>query len=33
MNNKKTIIYQLLPRLFTNSCDHCVVNGSKRQNG
>ena len=33
MNNRKTIIYQLLPRLFTNSCDHCVVNGSKRQNG
>lgn len=33
MNSKKTIIYQLLPRLFTNSCDHCVVNGSKRQNG
>ena len=33
MGKKKTIIYQLFPRLFTNSCDHCVVNGTKKQNG
>ena len=29
----KPIIYQLFPRLFTNTCDHCVANGSKKQNG
>ena len=30
---KKVIIYQLMPRWFTNSNDHCVPNGSIRQNG
>ena len=30
---KKTIIYQLMPRWFTNCNDHCVPNGSIRQNG
>lgn len=30
---KKTIIYQLMPRWFTNLNDHCVPNGSIRQNG
>ncbi len=29
----KPIIYQLLPRLFTNTCDHCVPNGTIKQNG
>ncbi len=29
----KPIIYQLFPRLFTNSCDHCVPNGTIKQNG
>lgn len=31
--NKKPIIYQLFPRLFTNTCDHCVNNGTIKQNG
>lgn len=31
--NIKPIIYQLLPRWFTNLNDHCVPNGSLRQNG
>lgn len=31
--NTKPIIYQLLPRLFTNYNDHCVPNGSLEQNG
>ncbi len=31
--NHKPIIYQLLPRLFTNSCHHCTPNGSIKQNG
>ena len=30
---KKAIIYQLMPRWFTNCNDHCVPNGSIRQNG
>lgn len=29
----KPIIYQLFPRLFTNSCDHCTPNGTIKQNG
>lgn len=31
--NDKLIIYQLLPRLFSNTCDRCVPNGSIEQNG
>lgn len=31
--DKKTIIYQLMPRWFTNCNEHCVSNGSLRQNG
>ena len=30
---KKTIIYQLMPRWFTNLNEHCVPNGSIKQNG
>ena len=30
---KKTIIYQLMPRWFTNCNDHCVPNGTIKQNG
>ena len=30
---KKTIIYQLMPRWFTNCNENCVTNGSIRQNG
>ena len=30
---KKTIIYQLMPRWFTNCNIHCVQNGNIRQNG
>ena len=30
---KKTIIYQLMPRWFTNCNEHCVPNGTIRQNG
>lgn len=33
MTHNKPIIYQLFPRLFTNTCDHCVPNGSIKQNG
>ncbi|MBR5725884.1 MAG: alpha-amylase family protein [Muribaculaceae bacterium] len=33
MKEKKTIIYQLMPRWFTNCNEHCVPNGSIRQNG
>lgn len=29
----KPIIYQLLPRLFTNYNDHCIPNGSLEENG
>ncbi|MBR5102203.1 MAG: alpha-amylase, partial [Muribaculaceae bacterium] len=31
--NNKPIIYQVLPRLFSNTCDHCVPNGTIEQNG
>jgi len=30
---KKIIIYQLMPRWFTNCNEHCVANGTIRQNG
>jgi len=30
---KKMIIYQLMPRWFTNLNDHCVPNGTLKQNG
>ena len=30
---KKTIIYQLMPRWFTNCNEHCTPNGSIEQNG
>ena len=33
MKKKKAIIYQLMPRWFTNSNEHCTPNGSIRQNG
>lgn len=33
MNKDKIIIYQLLPRLFTNRCPNCVPNGTIKQNG
>lgn len=33
MSPKKFIIYQLLPRLFGNTNDHCVPDGSFRTNG
>ena len=33
MTSEKPIIYQLLPRLFANPCDHCVPNGTIQQNG
>lgn len=33
MNNDKTVIYQMLPRLFANMNDHCVPNGTIQQNG
>ncbi|MBR5003043.1 MAG: alpha-amylase [Bacteroidaceae bacterium] len=29
----KIIIYQVLPRLFSNTSDHCIPFGSKEQNG
>jgi glycosidase len=31
--NMRPVIYQLLPRLFTNYCEHPAVNGSLAQNG
>ena len=31
--NDKLIIYQLLPRLFTNTNSNCVPNGTIEQNG
>lgn len=31
--NDKLIIYQLLPRLFSNTQEHCVPNGTIEQNG
>jgi len=30
--SQKIIIYQLLPRLFTNTCDHCMPGGTMQQN-
>lgn len=33
MSSPKPIIYQLLPRLFTNYCEAPVVNGTLEQNG
>ena len=33
MSNPKPIIYQLLPRLFTNYCETPTVNGTLEQNG
>ena len=33
MKDKKTIIYQLMPRWFTNFKEDCVPNGTIRQNG
>ena len=33
MKEKKIIIYQLMPRWFTNCSEHCVPNGTIRQNG
>lgn len=33
MNQIKPVIYQLIPRLFTNYNDHCVPNGTIEQNG
>ncbi|MEZ3590323.1 MAG: alpha-amylase [Muribaculaceae bacterium] len=33
MTNIKPVIYQLLPRLFANYCDHCIPNGTIVQNG
>ncbi len=29
----KPVIYQLLPRLFSNTCETCVPNGDIEQNG
>ena len=31
--NKKAIIYQLMPRWFTNLTEDCVTNGDIKQNG
>lgn len=33
MNKEKLIIYQLFPRLLTNTCDNCVPGGTLEQNG
>lgn len=33
MASNKFIIYQVLPRLFGNDCDNCVINGSIYVNG
>lgn len=33
MNSTKPIIYQLIPRLFTNMNDSCIPNGTIEQNG
>lgn len=30
---EKIIIYQMFPRIFTNTCDACVYNGTIEQNG
>jgi len=32
-NSLKPIIYQLMPRWFTNTCDHCIPYGTIAQNG
>ena len=32
-NKEKLIIYQVFPRIFTNTCDACVHNGTIDQNG
>lgn len=29
----KIVIYQVLPRLFSNTCDHCIPFGTKEENG
>ena len=31
--NEKIVIYQVLPRLFSNTCAHCIPFGTKEQNG
>ena len=31
--NQKIVIYQVLPRLFSNTCTHCIPFGSIEQNG
>ena len=33
MSDEKIVIYQVLPRLFSNMCDTCVPNGTYVQNG
>ena len=33
MSDEKIVIYQVLPRLFSNMCDTCVPNGAYVQNG
>ncbi len=33
MENKKIIIYQVLPRLFGNDNSHCTINGTIEKNG
>lgn len=33
MNSEKTVIYQMLPRLFANMNENCVPNGTIEQNG
>ncbi len=33
MSNEKIVIYQVLPRLFSNMCDNCVPRGTRDQNG
>lgn len=33
MSDEKIVIYQVLPRLFSNMCDTCVPNGTYEQNG
>ena len=33
MITDKPIIYQLIPRLFTNGTENCVPNGTIEQNG
>ena len=33
MKQEKIIIYQLLPRLFSNTQERCIPNGSLKENG